>query len=73
LTKVRMSSGRPRSFITAALTRRTGASAIRPFFTLFGTKPSSAALTKRFIFGACAARLKMSRTSPTRWPTGSTR
>ena len=51
-----MSSGRPRSFITALRMRRTGASAISPFFTLFGMKPISAALTNRFIFGACAAR-----------------
>jgi hypothetical protein len=29
-----MSSGRPRSFITALRMRRTGASAIRPFLTL---------------------------------------
>ena len=64
--KVSMSSGRPRSFITALLMRRTGASAISPFFTLLGMKPSSAALTNRFIFGACAAWLKMSSTSPTR-------
>ena len=64
--KVNMSSGTPRSFITAARTRRTGASAIKPFFTLFGTKPSRAALMNRFIFGACAALLKMSSTSPTR-------
>ena len=46
--------------------RRTGASAIIPFFTLFGMKPNSAALMNRFIFGACAALLKMSSTSPTR-------
>ena len=64
--KVSMSSGRPRSLSTAALIRRTGASAIIPFFTPFGMKPSSAALTNRFIFGACAALLMMSRTSPTR-------
>ncbi len=61
-----MSSGKPRSFITALRTRRIGASAIRPFFTLFGMKPNSAALMNRFIFGACAALLKMSSTSPTR-------
>ena len=60
------SSGRPRSFITAWRMRRTGAIAIRLFLTLFGMKPSSAALTNRFIFGACAAFEKMSSTSPTR-------
>ena len=64
--KVNMSGGKPRSFITALRTRRTGANAISPFLTPFGMNPSSAALTNRFIFGACAALLKMSRTSPTR-------
>jgi hypothetical protein len=52
--------------MTALRTRRTGASAIRPLVTPRGMKPSSAALTNRFIFGACAALLKMSSTSPTR-------
>ena len=59
--------------MTALRTRRTGASAIRPLVTLRGMKPSSAALTNRFILGAWAALLKMSSTSPTRYPTGSTR
>ncbi len=64
--KVNMSSGSPRSIITALRMRRTGASASMAFFTLRGMKPGSAALTKRFIFGAWAALLKMSSTSPTR-------
>ena len=58
--------GQPRSFMMAARTRRTGASAIRALVTLRGMKPNSAALMNRFILGACAALLKMSSTSPTR-------
>ncbi len=52
--------------MTALRIRRTGANAINPFFTLLGMNPSKAALMNRFMRGACAARLKMSSTSPTR-------
>ena len=56
----------PKSFMMALRTRRTGARAINPLVTLRGMKPSRAALTNRFILGACAALLKISSTSPTR-------
>ena len=68
----RMSSGSPRSFTTAFLMRRTGVSDSRPFLTLPGMNPTSAALTLSENCGACAARAKILRTSPMRYGVGST-
>ncbi len=53
--------------------RRTGVSAIMPFFRLRGMNPNSAALMRMVNAGACAALANVFSTSPTRIGVGSTR
>ncbi|EXI82145.1 MAG: hypothetical protein AW12_02711 [Candidatus Accumulibacter sp. BA-94] len=71
--KSRMSSGSPRSFITALRILRTGVRANIALRTERGMKPSSAALMRIAISGACAARAKVLSRSPTRIGVGSVR